>query len=415
MRSGTNLPRVGGYNQAVILDAIRHQDGVSRVELAHLTGLTTQTVSNIVRRLLDSGLVAETGRAPSSGGKRRTLLTVRPNACYSVGVHLDPDVAVTVLVDLSGRILTRQRRRLPAGADPARLVPTLARAVDRVVTASDVDPGRVLGLGLAVPGPLDTRRGLIVEPPNLIGWHHVALRDALRDATQLPVVVDNDATAAAVGERWAGGTKRTGSFLFVYLGTGIGAGIVYWDRVLRGDTGNAGEFGHTVVVPDGRQCRCGARGCLEAHCAPWAMLADLVERHGKLVAKRLRLELTADTVQADYAKLCRAARVGDEAALETVQAAARRIGQATLSAVNLLDVRRVVLGGDASRGIGGLLRTEIDRQVNGHAIARRVRRVSVEQSIMGADAGAVGAASLVLHGTYAPGWRMLLAADSTPI
>ncbi|MGA8112731.1 MAG: ROK family transcriptional regulator [Actinocatenispora sp.] len=413
MRSGTNLPRVGGYNQAVILDAIRQQDGVSRVELAHLTGLTNQTVSNIVRRLLDAGLVAEAGRAPSRGGKRRTLLTVCPDACFSVGVHLDPDVAVTVLVDLSGRILTRHRRRLPTHSDPARLVPTLARAVDRVITDARVEPTRVLGLGVAVPGPLDTRHGIVVEPPNLAGWHQVALRDALREATGLPVVVDNDATAAAVGERWAGGSERTGSFLFVYLGTGIGAGIVYWDRVLRGDSGNAGEFGHTIVVPDGRSCRCGARGCLEAHCSPAAMLADLLDRHGRLAAKRLQLELTEDSTRTDYAKLCRAARDGDDAALDTVQLAAHRIGQASLTAVNLLDVSRVVLGGDASRGIGALIRAEIDRQVNGHAIARRVRTVSIEHSIMGADAGAVGAASLVLHGAYAPGWRMLLA-DNSP-
>ncbi len=413
MRSGTNMPRVGGYNQAVILDAIRQQDGISRVELAQLTGLTNQTVSNIVRRLLDSGLVAEAGYAPSQGGKRRTLLTLRPDAYFSVGVHLDPDVAVTVLVDLSGRIITRQRRRLSIGPDPAKLVPAVARTVARVIDRSDIDPAQVLGVGLAVPGPLDTGHGLVVEPPNLAGWHQVALRDALQEACQLPVVVDNDATAAAVGERWAGGAARTGSFLFVYLGTGIGAGIVYWDRVLRGDSGNAGEFGHTIVVPDGAPCRCGSRGCLEAYCAPWAMLADLVQRHGRSAARRIGLSLQPGQVRADHSRLCRAARDGDKDALDTVQLAAHRIGQACVTAVNLLDVKRVILGGDALRGIGPLVCEEVDRQVNSQAIARRVRRVAVEESIVGTDAGAVGAASLVLHGTYAPGWRMLLADTGT--
>ncbi|GAA4208433.1 ROK family transcriptional regulator [Actinocatenispora rupis] len=408
-RSGTNLPRVGGYNQAVVLDAIRQADGVSRVELAGQTGLTTQTVSNIVRRLLSAGLVAETGRAPSRGGKRRTLLTIRPDAYFSVGVHLDPDMAVTALVDLSGRVVTRHRRRLPAAADPDRLVPAVTRAVDRVVAASGIARRRVLGLGVAVPGPLDTRHGLVVEPPNLAGWHEVALRDAVGAATGLPTVVDNDATAAAVGERWAGGADRAGSFLFLYLGTGIGAGIVYWDRVLRGDTGNAGEFGHTVVVPDGAPCRCGARGCLEAHCSPAALVADLVERHGKRAAERLGLSLDPLRVRVDHGTLCRAARDGDPAARDTVALAARRIGQAALTAVNLLDVSRIVLGGDALRGVTDLVIAEIDRQVNGHAIARRVRTVAIEPSLVGLDAGAVGAASLVLHGTYAPGWRMLLA------
>jgi predicted NBD/HSP70 family sugar kinase len=143
------------------------------------------------------------------------------------------------------------------------------------------------------------------------------------------------------------------------------------------------------------------------------MLADLVERHGGAAARRLGLSLAPEQVRADYSKLCRAARDGDKPALETVRLAAHRIGQAVLTAVNLLDVNRVVLGGDALRGITEVVREEIDRQVNGHSIARRVRTVAIEPSIVGADAGAVGAASLVLHGTYAPGWRMLLA-DTVP-
>jgi predicted NBD/HSP70 family sugar kinase len=410
MRSGTNLPRVGGYNRAVILDAIRRQDGVSRVELAELTGLTTQTVSNIVRRLLDEGLVAESGYAPSRGGKRRTILTLRPDAYYSVGVHLDPDATVTVLVDLSGRILARRRRNTPslASTDPSRLVRGVASTVDSVIERAGVDRDLVLGMGIASPGPIDTRRGLVVDPPNLSGWHEVPLSETLGAATGLPVVMDNDATAAAVGERWAGGSSRAGSFLFIYLGTGIGGGIVHWDRVLRGDSGNGGEFGHIVVVPDGAPCHCGARGCVEAHCSPRAILADLLDRHGQRTADRLRLAMRPDTARADYTKLCRSARFGDRAALDTIQLASRRIGQAALSAVNLLDTARIVLGGEALRGIEEILRTEIDRQVNGYSIARKVRTVNVEPSIIGEDAGAVGAASLVLHGNYAPGWRILL-------
>jgi len=411
-RFGTNLPRVGGYNQAVVLDAIRQANGISRIELATQTGLRPQTVSNIARRLLAAGLIAEAGQAPSRGGKPRTLLTVRPDAYFSIGVHLDPGAMVCTLVDLAGDIVYRNRRRLSTVGDPARLVPVVCRAVDRAVTGAGVPRERVLGLGVAVPGPLDTRHGIVVEPPNLAGWHQVALRDALQQATGLSTVVDNDATAAAVGERWAGGADRTGSFLFLYLGTGIGAGIVHAERVLRGDSGNAGELGHLVVVPDGRECRCGARGCLEAHCSPAALVADLVDRYGPAAARRLGLTLAADKVRTDFARLCRAAADGDGAASDTVQVAARRIGTAVLGAVNLLDVARVVLGGDAPPGFAEPVRAAIDRQVNGQAIARRVRTVAIEPSLVGPDAGAVGAASLVLHGRYAPGWRLLLGTDA---
>ncbi len=408
MRSGTNLPRVGGYNRAVILDAIRRQDGISRVELATLTGLTNQTVSNIVRRLIDDGLVTESGRAPSRGGKRRTILRLRSDAYYSVGVHLDPAATVTVLVDLSGQILARRRRRTTSTADPKRLVRGLAATVDTVIEEAAVDRSRVLGLGVACPGPIDQRRGLVVDPPNLSGWHEVPLTSVLHEATGLPVVLDNDATAAAVGERWSGGPARAGGFVFVYAGTGIGAGIMLTDGVLRGESGNGGEFGHVVVVPDGAPCHCGGRGCLEAYCSPSAVLADLTDRYGPASADRLGLRLQADSVRADFATLCRASRAGDPAAADCVRLAAYRLGQATLSLVNLLDVGRIVLGGQAMRGFADQVRDEICRQVNSYSIARSIRTVTVESSLVGEDAGAVGAASLVLHGNYAPGWRLLL-------
>jgi predicted NBD/HSP70 family sugar kinase len=163
-----------------------------------------------------------------------------------------------------------------------------------------------------------------------------------------------------------------------------------------------------VVVPDGAPCHCGGRGCVEAHCSRTAMIDDLVQRHGRRAADRLGLSLRPDRVRADYARLCLGARDGDPQARDTVGLACRRIAQAALSAVNLLDVSRIVLGGESLRGIQDPLCAEIDRLVNGQAIARSVRRVAVETSVIGDDAGAVGAASLVLHGNYSPGWRLLL-------
>lgn len=408
--SGTNLPRVGGYNQAVVLDAIRTHGPVSRVELAMLCGLTNQTVSNVVRRLLDAGLVTESGHAPSSGGKRRTLLSPRAEGAYAVGVQLDPDSVVVAVVNLAGRAVSSRRMRLTGQIDdPEELVERVSRAVTRLVGRSDVDPSRVLGMGLATPGPIDGPAGAIVDPPNLPGWGRVPLRKMFEDATGMTVAMDNDAIAAAIGERWIGGTERSGSFLFVYVGTGIGAGLVLDDTVLHGDSGNAGEFGHMVVEPGGRECHCGARGCLETYCSPGAVLADLVDLHGREAAERIGLEGTGgeQSLNGDWRQLCRAVRRDDPAAVDVVRQAARRIGEAARGAVNLLDVGRIVLGGQALRGIEPVLIEEIDAAVNGSSIARVVRKVGVERSLIGDTVGAVGAASLVLHGNYAPGWRML--------
>src|SRR5690606_14824983 len=174
-------PRVGGYNRAVILEAIRNEGHISRVELASLTGLTTQTVSNIVRRLLDEGLVLETGRLPSGGGKPRTTLALNPRGAYAVGLHLDPDATVTVLVDLAGGVVARTRRRSSAGLKPRATVQRLASSVQGVIESAGVSPDSVAGVGIACPGPVDLERGLVVEPPNLAGWHEEPLVDSLAD------------------------------------------------------------------------------------------------------------------------------------------------------------------------------------------------------------------------------------------
>jgi predicted NBD/HSP70 family sugar kinase len=220
--------------------------------------------------------------------------------------------------------------------------------------------------------------------------------------------MDNDATAAAIGERWAGGGDRAGNFLFIYLGAGIGGGIMLADSVLRGDSGNAGEFGHVLVEAGGTACHCGAQGCLEAYAAPYAVLAAFVARHGRPEAERLGLTLDPQRTRDDWSRLCAAAAKGDPPAAEAVEQAAERIGRAALSAVNLLDVRRIVLGGEALHGIEDTVHRAMDTWVNGRSIARSVRTVSIESSLIGDAVGAVGAASLVLHSAYTPGWHMLL-------
>ncbi|PAZ15787.1 sugar kinase [Streptomyces sp. SA15] len=412
MLGGTNLPRVGGYNQAVVLDAIRTRGPVSRVELATLTGLTNQTVSNVVRKLLDAGLVTESGHAPSNGGKRRTLLSPRPDGAYALGVHLDPDAAVIVLVDLAGEAVMTRRLRLTMPSEPADVVDRVARAGLRLVDRSAVDPDRLLGLGVAAPGPIDGSTGAVVFPPNLPGWDRVPLTKMFAEATEMPVALDNDATAAAIGERWIGGEARAGSFLFVYLGTGIGAGIVLNNTVLHGDSGNAGEFGHMAVEPGDRACHCGSMSCLGPYCSPAAIIDDLLRRHGRTVADRIGLSCTPEDRHEDWRRLRRAARSGDPDARDVVRHAARRIGQAVRGATSLLDVSRVVLGGEALRGIEPLLCEEIDAAVNSTSVARAIRPLAIEQSVIGETVGAVGAASLVLHGNYTPGWRMLTDASA---
>lgn len=392
---GTNLPRIGGYNRSVVLDTIRRHGEISRVELAQHTGLTAQTMSNIVRPLIDEGLVVEDGRAASTGGKRRVLLRVVPDAHCAVGLHLDPERITGVLLDLSGAVRVRSTRRVHPGAGPHAVLGDLARTYQQLLRRSGTATDRVLGLGLAVPGPLDRTHRRLLHPPNLTGWAEIALADQLQARAGTPVVMDNDGTAAAIGERWAGGS---GSFVCVHVGSGVGTGVVLGGQVHRGISSNAGEIGH-VAGTSGRLCHCGRRGCLEAYCSMRAMLQQWRDSGGAP---------SADTVAACYEQLCRSAAAGDRIATRVLRRAVTRLGHALASVVSVLDVDQVVLGGPALRHVGDLVRGQLATVLEGHVWAHEIRPVRVRAARGGEDAGAVGAASLVLDRTYSPQLRTLL-------
>lgn len=395
---GTNLPRVGGFNRAVVLDAIRANGGVSRVELARRTGLTAQTMSNIVRALMADGLVTEDGHAPSTGGKRRVMLRVVPDAYQSVGLHLDPERITGVLLDLDGRVRLRSTRRVAEGASSEAVVGALTRTVHHLVRRSDVGDGRVLGVGLAVPGPLDDTHRRVFSPPNLPGWAEVPLADMVQERAGLPVVMDNDATAAAIGERWAGGVERAGSFVYVYLGSGVGVGVVLGDQVYRGISNNAGEIGH-LPTGTGKECACGKRGCLEAYCSMRAVVGDWAAAGG---------DGAGAAVSDVYQRICRDAAQGDTTAARLLRQAASRLGQTLATVVSVLDVDRVVLGGPALRHAGEIIRERVRKVLHAQVWAAGVRPVEVHSALIGEDAGAVGAASLVLDHAYSPRLANLL-------
>jgi glucokinase-like ROK family protein len=398
MREGTNLPRIKHYNEGVVLEAIRVGEGVSRVEVADRTGLTAQTVSNIVRRLLDLGLVAEDGRSASGSGRRRVRLRINPGSRHAVGVQVDGMETSFVIIDLSGRVIKRARHPTRSERGPVAIINQIAESVIDLIEKTDIRPDTILGLGVASPGPLDHLRGVVFNPPNLPGWHEVTLADELNSKTGYPVIVDNDATAAAIGERWAGGARGVHNFAFIYMGVGVGAGLFLGDHIYRGTTTNAGEFGHLILHPNGPQCFCGSRGCVEAFCAPRAVVRAVSER----LTNGEPSSLPAGDEGLDFKAVAQAAGQGDELALEELRRSAYLLGCGVVGLVNMLDVELVVLGGAGFRGVGELYRTEVELVVRERVIGHERRGPRVELSTAGEDAGAVGAASLLLDAMYAP-------------
>lgn len=408
-RRGANQPSVGGYNQALILDQIRLAGGLSRVELATMTGLSAQTVSNICQRLMDAGIIEEAGRAAGSPGpgKPRTTLRLVGTSRFALGVHLDPSVLTTVLLGIDGTVVASRRRPTPSANDPARTVHLITREIEQVLETSGADRSRVVGVGIAAPGPIDAERGVIVDPPNLGGWHRVPLRDEIAKKTGFAVVLDKDVTAAAVAERWVAPMETAGSFAFLYLGTGLGMGLMLGEDVVRGGSGNAGEIGHIVTDPHGPVCACGLRGCIAVSCTP-ASLVEEAEELGILPATRVGSDpRTVDGALSDLAALAADGNVG---ALGILERAADRIARALSVVCNLLDVDRVILGGPLWGRLSPWFEHRIPEELGGLLVARGLHRVEVTGTALGDDVGAIGAACLVLDEALTPRPTSLLLA-----
>ena len=405
-RRGTNLPRMGDFNLTVILDAVRRASGgLSRVELAQIVGLSPQTISNISRRLLDQNLIVEAGKEGSGPGKPRTILRLNPGGMFAVGVHLDPAVATFVVLDLVGAVVQHSRIKIPGGNDPSAVIATIAAEISQLVDDSGVDRDRIAGLGVAAPGPIDLDNGTVVDPPLLPGWDRVELRNALSEATGYSVLMDKDVTSAAVAETWAGGPSGAGSFIFMYMGTGIGCGIVLNDEVVRGTSGNAGEIGHIVVDPDGPPCDCGLRGCVKSSCIPQVLVAE-AEAAGILDGSRSGN--SGAEIQQSFSALCDLADQGNEQALAIIDKSAVLVARAASVVTNTLDVERVVFGGPFWSRLAERYLEKIPALLDANSDTRLIHPIEVVGTGVGEDVGAIGAASLVLEHTLAPRAQRLL-------
>ncbi|NUT99466.1 MAG: ROK family transcriptional regulator [Saccharothrix sp.] len=387
-------------SKAAVLDVIRAAGTISRVGLINATGFTGATISTVVRRLIDEGLVVETGRAESTGGKRRVLLQLNHASRYAVGVHLDHAGITYVLTNLGGAVVARISRPGAGATAPATVVERMASEVTALMDGVGVDRERVLGVGLVSPGPLGPAAGMGLTPPAMRKWEDYPLGQALERATGLPVVLDNDATAAALGEHWSGGIGGTAISAALYMGTGIGAGLVINGVTYRGTSGNAGEIGHTCVDANGPDCWCGARGCVEVLAGPAAVVA--AARADTALSRAAGLTTRSRSVSADFAAVSRAARRGEPSALAILERSARYIAAAARSLANVMDLEVLVLTGPSFAIAGAIylpiVREELDRAF----FSRAAHPVDVRLSRHAATASAIGAAALVLQSELVP-------------
>ncbi|MET9364408.1 ROK family protein [Streptomyces sp. NPDC006632] len=383
------------HNLSLVLRAVFDESALSRAGAAARTGLTRAAVSSLADQLIRGGFLTESGKSFSGqAGRPGTMLTPARSGPAGAGVEVNIDYVSVCVVDLAGTDRVRLTEHLDNRGQPAAGVLTRAARITARALDSAADQGlHPVGVELALPGLVS--QGSVRQAPNL-GWKEVdaedlfkaALSDLRPDSPASTVTSDNEANLAALAELWFGGTDgRVGHFLYLTGEIGVGGAVVVGGELLRGAHGFAGEIGHTPVDPEGPECRCGSRGCLEQYAGQSALLraAGIDENAG--VPGVIELEHRA--------------RADDESALRALDDAGRTLGIALSGAVNLLDPDAVVLGG-IYRTLLPWLAPAVERELSSRAVSGLWPPGSgrVRASSLAGDA-ARGAAARVARGIVA--------------
>jgi len=330
-------PRNAGYlrrlNLERVLTVVMDRPGsFTRAELIQATGLSAPTVGSLASHLIRSGLVRDLGAGPSRGGRRPAFMEF--NARYGIiaGVDLGPTRTRLAVADLRGERLGHRIIPTPSGRGPRAQLTKIAGSLKTLMRESDVPPDRLLAVGAGAPGAVDRGRGIVTNAPNLEGWSQVPMRDILERALSAPVHVENDVNLAMLGEHWQGAARGHDNCAFIFVGTGIGAGILIDGNLHRGHNFMAGEIGVMCMGPQYVNVDFGTRGCLET-------LAAL-----KALAARWPAGSSGDPAQW-MAELYEAAQSGNRHAQKAIEETATLLGMAAANVAAVVDPSLIVLGG----------------------------------------------------------------------
>jgi predicted NBD/HSP70 family sugar kinase len=369
-------------NRAVLLTKLYRDGPLSRHDLVQSTALSQASVSNLAGELIDEGLVEEAGQVESDGGRPRVLLRVAPEFGYIIGVDVGETRVQVELFDMSMTARAKADYGLDSPAPaPDDVVSRVLDGLRTVVAQAGVEPGQVLGVGVAVSGVVD--QDAVVHAQTL-GWDAVPLGAMIRAGTDLPVLIDNGAKTLGQAEMWFGAGRGARHAVIALLGSGVGAAVIADGSSYRGSRSSAGEWGHTTIVYGGRPCRCGARGCLEAYVGAEAILDRFrLANHGRPVPG-------VDEESAISALIQTPSKTASKVLAETVG----YLGAGFATLINLFNPERIVLGGWTGLALGERFMAEIRAATAEHALRQPFAQTSIVLCELGQDAVALGAATL---------------------
>jgi predicted NBD/HSP70 family sugar kinase len=375
-------------NSEQVLRVILREGPLARVDLARYVGLTTAAISNITRELIENGLLSEIGMARGHRVGAKSILLDFPEHGIVLGVvHQGVSALRVALSTLRGRIIGRRVIATPDRYTPAWAVEAIVQALHELLSAHGYTDNELIAIGVGLVGLIDTGQGIVKRAPS-IGWEHIPIRAMLEQRFTCSVAVENNVRAMALGEVLLGAGQGWPDFAFVYIGTGIGSGLIINGQLYRGSHGGAGEIGHITVDPKGEQCSCGNYGCLETIVAEPAIVHS-ARLHGIVV------DTPDGGTKETVRKLALLARQGDETACTVIATCGESLGLALATLVDILNSSHIVLHGAITLA-GDTFFSSVEQCVRQRAFLSRDETVTLAAPTFGDDAGLVGAAAVAL-------------------
>ena len=394
MKSTTQTDRMEKKRsfQREIIKHLYFSTSLSCAELSDLTGKSLPLVAGILNQLVEEGAVVETGFAPSTGGRRRLMYSLRPDVMYVVCVAMDQFVTRIAILDMNNKpVQAVEKIALRLTKEPEMLT-LLADNLQRVIREAGIDSSRIVGVGIGMPGFIDITKGLNYS---FFDVRAGSIVDYIGSRLDLPVFIANDSSVIAMAEWKFGAAMGANTAMVINIGWGIGLGLIINHELFRGEKGFAGEFSHLPLFLDGKLCQCGKRGCLETE-ASLLVVLDKVREGLAMGTQTLLKELPVDDVEEAMAAIFTAARNGDQFVIGILSEVGYTIGRGAAMLIHLLNPETIILSG---RGVypESLWQTPIQQALNEHCIPRLAAGTSIKLSSLGYDAGIIGAASLVME------------------
>ncbi len=386
MLGGRNAQEVRRQNRTLILEILHSHSPISRSGMADVSGLTRATVTNIINEFIEVGLVEEVGKLDTPIGRKKRLLRLKKNAFYVIGADISRYKLRVGVFNTDAEPMRVLEEETPIDKGKDEVIRVLLEMIETAMKTSGVPTGKIYGIGVGIPGPLDYENGVVISPPRFENFANVPLRKILEEKFRMKVWIDNDANVAAMGEKWFGAGKKHENFLFVIADIGIGCGIVINKRLYRGSLNGAGEVGHIPVV-------------LNADLQELESLASL-SNVPSIFRARTELDVKLD----DIIKL---AGKGEKNSLKVFEEVGRYIAVAVATVVNILSPEMVIIGGRYVQ-VPGSLRI-IKEVVEEFTFSQEKPKIVATE--LGEKAILLGAAALALEEIVSNPYELILKVD----